>query len=248
MITSHLRMARPVAKLRQGRTDWYRIEDKGNSAAEVFIYDEIGYFGVTAKDFVNDLGKVNAKNLTVRVNSPGGDVFDGLAIYNAIKQHPANTTVIIDALAASAASFIAQAGDRVIMTRNSQMMIHDAMGLCVGNAADMTQMVDLLDKNSNNIADIYAQRAGGTVEEWRSRMQAETWYSANEAVAAGLADEVLGDSQESTDSWDLSIFNYAGRDVAPEPVISDTNEQVQEFQFSFSPDLFREAIKRGIGS
>lgn len=211
------RLARPMDLLRQGRTDWYRIENKAGDTAEILIYDEIGYFGVTAQDFVNDLSGITAKNISVRLNSPGGDVFDGIAIYNAIKRHPSKCTVTVDGIAASAASFIAQAGDRVVMTRNSQMMIHDAWGLCVGNASDMREVADLLDRFSANIADIYTQRAGGTVDLWRTRMKAETWYSAQEAVDAGLADEIEGASEAPENSFDLSVFNYAGRANAPTP-------------------------------
>src|SRR5882672_9685817 len=171
--------------------DWYKIvnHDPGQSA-EVLIYDEIGFWGVTAADFVAELQALDVPNLLVRINSPGGDVFDGIAIYNAIRNHPADTTVRIEGLAASAASFIAQAGDKIVIERNAQMMIHDAIGMMIGNAADALELSELLNKVSDNIADIYAQRAGGTVAEWRAVMIEEQWYSSGEAVAAGLADEV----------------------------------------------------------
>lgn len=177
-------------------TSWYRIEnfiDRPDTAA-IYIYEEIGYWGVEAADFVRDLQSVAGLNLEVHINSPGGDVFDGLAIFNALKQHAerAQVTVRIDGLAASAASFIAQAGDIVKISRNAQMMIHDASGMCWGNATDMQTMADLLNKCSDNIADIYAVKAGGTVEAWRAAMKAETWYTGLEAVAAGLADEIDG--------------------------------------------------------
>ena len=214
------RTARPVARLRQGRNDWFRIENKSATRTAVYIYDEIGWFGVTAKDFVDELNKLETLAIDLHVNTPGGDAFDGIAIYNALKQHPATVDVIVDSLAASAGSFITQAGDSVVMTRNSQMMIHDASGLAIGNASDMAEMAGLLDKMSDNIADIYTQRAGGTVAQWRDRMRAETWYSADEAVKANLADKVQGASDTPDDSWDLSIFSYAGREAAPAPPIT----------------------------
>jgi ATP-dependent Clp endopeptidase proteolytic subunit ClpP len=223
MDLSNLRTARPVAKLQAGRSDWYRIENKASGVSDVYIYDEIGYFGVTAQDFVKDLGGITAPQIVLHLNTPGGDVFDGLAIYNSLKAHPAKVRSVVEGIAASAGSFIAMAGDEVVVMRNAQMMIHDAMGLCIGNANDMQAMVDLLAKNSDNIADIYAQRAGGTVEEWRTKMQAETWYSAEEAVAAGLADKVGGgDSTEN--KFDLSIFNYKGRESAPAPIIENSED------------------------
>lgn len=215
-----LKTARPVARLRQGRTDWYRIANKAGDVAEVYIYDEIGYWGVTAKDFVDELRDITASRIELHINSPGGDAFDGIAIYQALKDHAAEVTTTVDALAASAASFIAMAGDQVIVTRNATMMIHDAFGLAVGNAADMRDMAERLDKISDNIADIYVQHAGGSVTSWRDAMRAETWYDADEAVAAGLADEVKGKgSQDAENSWDLSIYTYAGRGNAPGPEI-----------------------------
>lgn len=168
--------------------DWYRIVNATDGdTAEVWVYDEIGW-DVESGPFARDLAALTARHITVRMNTPGGSVFDGLAIYNALLSHPAKVTVQVDGLAASAGSFIAQAGDEVIMGRNAQMMIHDAAGLAIGNANDMRDMADLLDKVSDNIASIYHDRAGGTVAAWRERMRDETWYSAEEAVKAGLAD------------------------------------------------------------
>lgn len=170
---------------------WYEIKNMSADTAEVAIYDEIGLWGVTASDFVKDLGSVTTANLNIRINSPGGDVFDGLAILNALRAHPAHKTVTVDGLAASAASFIAMAGDKVVMSPQSMMMVHDAQGLAIGDARDMRSLADLLDKTSDNIASVYAARSGRPVSEWREIMLAETWYTDQEAVDAGLADEVL---------------------------------------------------------
>lgn len=173
---------------------WFRIsnaEGEGGAPAVVHLYDEIGYWGVTASDFVALLEQISASSIELRINSPGGDVYDGIAIYSALIDHPANVAVKVDALAASAASFIAQAGDTVEMGRNSELMIHDAWGMCVGNAADMLEMNAILNKASDNIASIYAARAGnGGTATWRKRMEGEVWYSAQEAVDVGLADSV----------------------------------------------------------
>ena len=208
----------------RNRGPWYRIEAKSDDDAEVMLYDEIGgWWGTTAADFAADLKKVKAKNITLRVNSPGGDVFDGLAIMHSLIQHPATVTARVEGLAASAASFICMGADCVQMARGTMMMIHEAAGFAVGNAADMRQLADLLDKVSGEIADLYAGRAGGTADEWRTAMRAETWYSAREAVEAGLADEVLGgDGAAEGDvaaAFDLSIFAYNGRGSAPDPWI-----------------------------
>jgi ATP-dependent protease ClpP protease subunit len=220
-----LRTARPRAQLRQGRTDWYRLTNSigGNAPATLHIYDEIGYWGITASDLVAELSALDVSAIDVHINSPGGEIFDGIAIMNALRAHRATVTTYVDSLAASIASVIAMAGDRVVMAPNSQLMIHDGSGLCIGNAAEMREMADLLDRQSDNIASVYAEKAGGDVADWRALMTAETWYTAEEAVAAGLADEVSptrspssGNSPEN--SWDLSIFRYASRAEAPAPV------------------------------
>jgi ATP-dependent Clp endopeptidase proteolytic subunit ClpP len=221
-----LRTTRPRAQLRQGRTDWYRIENLAGGTAAIYIYDEIGYWGVTASDLVAELSELTGVTaIDLHINSPGGEVFDGLAIMNTLRAHPAAVTTYVDGLAASIASVIAMAGDRIVMGPHSQMMIHDASGLCIGDAGDMQQMAQMLDFQSNNIAAVYAERGGGTVDDWRAAMQAESWYTAEEAVAAGLADEVAarpapgaGATGAAVDnSWDLSVFRYAGRESAPAP-------------------------------
>jgi len=213
---------------------WYRITNAADSdEAEVMLYDEIGgWFGATADQFIADLRGITSPNLRVRINSPGGSVFEGVAIANALRSHPANVTVQVDGIAASIASVIAMAGDRVEMAPNTMMMIHDASGLCMGDAADMEEMGELLDLISDNIADAYASRAGGTREQWRDRMRAETWYLPEDAVDAGLADEATktpkqGEPAEEPDeedepdmarAFDLAAYGYAGpKREAPKP-------------------------------
>lgn len=218
--------ARPQARIQSGARDWYRIENKAATdtvaaLAEVWIYDEIGYFGVTANDFVRELSQVAEDKIVVHLNTPGGDAFDGIAIYGALKSHKAHVEMRIDSLAASAGSFIAQAGDERVMARNATMMIHDAHGLAIGNAETMTKHAEVLDRVSDNVADIYAQVAGGTAEQWRAAMKAETWYTADEAVAAGLADRVDDYEGVSARAFDLAIFSYAGRQEAPAPVLPE---------------------------
>lgn len=224
----------------QSRT-WYEIRNYAGSTAEVILYGEIGFWGTSAEDFQRELRGITAPEITLRVNSPGGEIFDGIAIHNALRSHPANVTTYVDSLAASIASVIALAGDRVVMMPHSQLMIHDGSGLAIGNAADMREMADLLDRQSDNLAAVYAERAGGTVEEWRERMRAETWMTAAEAVEFGLADEVdPGRPQPeeerpaapapATASWDLKEFGYryAGRDEAPAPGEQPTAPETPE--------------------
>ena len=161
-------LRRPTSAKTPGNArQWYSIVNAtAVTPAEIYLYDEIGLWGITAADFVNELSYLDAASIDLHINSPGGDVFDGVAIYNALCNHPATITTYIDGLGASAASFIAQAGSVVNIARNGTMMIHDAEGICIGNCADMQEMADLLDRASNNIADIYAQRSR-TVLQWR---------------------------------------------------------------------------------
>jgi len=206
-----------------GPTEWFKIVNKaGSDVTDVFIMDEIGFWGTSASSFVDQLKDISTPKIVLHLNSPGGEVFDGVAIYNALKNHEAHVTVSVEALAASAASFIAQAGDEIVMQRGSTMMIHDGLAFCVGNEADMVKTAKLLNTISNNIADIYSSRAGGTQEEWRALMREEVWYTAGEAVEAGLADEVAADAAPedavaAAAKWDLSVFNHAGRSDAPSP-------------------------------
>jgi len=207
-----------------------RTDDK---VAVLRLYDPIDSYGeswgVSAKEFaqvVDDLDD-DVEEIRLLINSPGGEVFEGLAILNVLRNHDARVVAVVEGVAASAASFIACGVDELVMARNSELFIHDAWGLCVGNAADMRKLAEDLDHFSDNCASIYAAKAGGTVEEWRAAMAAETWYSAEEAVEAGLADSVDEQTDEAAADkakarFDLSVFNVAGRHQAPVVTASAT--------------------------
>lgn len=241
-LSSRLKFTRPMARLQQRQVDWYSISNQDTGTAEIYIYDEIGYLAISAKDFVNDLNKLKNQNIDVHLNTPGGEVFDGIAIYNALKAHKANVTCYVDGVAASIGSVIAMAGDKVVMAKNAQMMIHDGYGMCVGNSADMKEMMLLLDKTSDNIASIYAEKTSTNPNKWRQMMQDTTWFSADQAVKAGLADEIVGQSDQ-TNNWDLSIFNASKvvteQEKAPEPVIEQENNV-------WDKDLFRRAFEEAL--
>lgn len=187
---------------------WYRIENKVNEA-DIYLYEEIGMWGVSANDFVRDLQAVDAPTINLHLNSPGGEVFDGIAIYNALKNHKATVNVKIDALAASAASFIAQAGDKITIAKSASIMIHEAHGFAMGDSATMLKMAEELDMIGQTIAEIYADRAGGEASEWRSRMGTESWYRGQEAVDIGLADEVEGKAKQADDAVGARFFNLS---------------------------------------
>ncbi|WP_309132645.1 head maturation protease, ClpP-related [Brevibacterium sp.] len=203
------------------KTPWYTVvTNEAKKSADLLIYDEIGgFFGVDAQELVRDLSGLDVDDLQVYVNSPGGDVFAGVAIMNALRRHKARVTAHVDGLAGSAASFLIQAADEIVMGRGSELMIHDASALCMGNAKDMQDTAEVLDQISMTIAELYADRAGETAEFWRDAMRAETWYNAGEAVEAGLADRVEEPRKRAgtKNVHDLSVFNHAGRDNAPAP-------------------------------
>jgi ATP-dependent Clp endopeptidase proteolytic subunit ClpP len=197
-------------------SDWFRIvQAKKGEATKVYIYDEIGFWGTTAKDFAATLGEIDTDEIELHLNSPGGSVFDGLAIMAALKDHKARVVGKVDGMAASAASFILQACDERLITRNAQVMIHDAKAYAGGNAAQMRKAADLLDRVSDNIADIYAVRSGqGTVESWRAIMVAgDEWYSGNEAVEAGLVDAVVDNPEEDEDAPEESSNTWSTEEV-----------------------------------
>lgn len=162
---------------------------------KMYIYGEIGYWGVEASDVVEALGAISGP-VEVHINSMGGSVFEGLAIYQALIEHSAGVDVVIDGLAASAASFIAMAGRTIEIGAAAHMMIHNASSGCYGTASDMEATAAMLRNCSAAIAGLYAKRSGKPLDGFTAAMDAETWYIGAEAVAAGLADSVRGDDGE----------------------------------------------------
>ncbi|ELK1207581.1 ClpP-like prohead protease/major capsid protein fusion protein [Escherichia coli O166:H7] len=172
---------------------WYTIKALGvRGAAEISIYEEIGGFGITAKQFAEDLKALgDVSHIDLRIHSPGGDVFEGIAIYNLLRNHPAEITVYIDGVAASMASVVAMAGDRVVMPENAMMMIHKPWGISGGNAGDMRDYADLLDKVETVLVPAYARKTGKSAQEITAMLEDETWMDGKECLKHGFADELL---------------------------------------------------------
>lgn len=215
-----------------------RSEGDTSDETEIKIYDHIdswgGYWGISADEISAALEEVSTSRIRLRINSPGGEVLEAVAIYNLFADYAADVHVSIDSLAASAASFVAMAGDRVTMNRASEMMIHNAWGGVVGDAQAVRDYADILDRQSLKAARIYQARAGGPVDAWLDAMAAETWYSPEEAVEAGLADDVVPlkgkadadpatdgekDEGEASNRWDLAMYTYGSRSEAPDPAM-----------------------------
>lgn len=196
-----------------------------DAAAELMIYGRIGgggWFdeGIGASDVAALLRDAGPGPINVRLNSPGGDVFDGVAIHSLLARHPGTVTVYVDGLAASAASFIMLAGDRIVSARNAFVMIHDAMTGTYGNANTHTDAAELLEKVSDNIADMYAERAGEDPQHWRALMTSKGedghWMTGQEALESGLVDEL---TEVPDDEIDFADKKTAGALSAWTPIL-----------------------------
>lgn len=208
---------------------------------DIRIYGEIGT-EVRVTDVADAVDAADGGPITLRVNSPGGDVAEGFAIMHRLREHPGAVTAVVEGMAASAASFIAVGGaDRVVMRPASQLMVHDALSLIVGNQADLLRAAGDLDGRSADIAEVYAAKAGGTADEWRDLMRQETWYSAAEAVAAGLADEVAdgrgAPAAVAHRSPVMASFRYGGRGEAPPPPTAPMGHNRKEHRMSALTEL-----------
>lgn len=171
---------------------WFQMKATSETSADIYIYDEIGGWGVSAKRFTENLISLgNLSHINLHIHSPGGDVFEGIAIYNQLKNHNAHITVFIDGLAASMASVIAMVGDEVIMPKNAMMMIHKPWGVAWGDADDVRSYADLLDKVENVLIPAYMEKTGKTKEELATMLDDETWLTGEECVEHGFADKVI---------------------------------------------------------
>jgi ATP-dependent Clp protease protease subunit len=187
---------------------WFEVRNATAASADVFLYDEIGMWGITASDVIKMLNELKVPKLNVHINSPGGSVFDGFAIYNALNAHPASIVVHIDGIAASIASVIAMAGDEIRMAENSMMMIHNPWVAVVGQAKDLRSSADILDKLRENIVATYAARTGMKPEGIAAAMDGESWFSAAECKANGFCSEVI-EAKKMAAHFDLSAFKNA---------------------------------------
>lgn len=178
-----------------GQRSWYRIRAADKDTAEIYIYDEIAWYGASADDLVREIAGITASEIHVRLNTPGGSVWDGMAIYQALRGHGARIVTHIEGLAASMGSVIALAGEEVRMAKGAFFMIHNPWVLILGDARELRETADLLEKIETNIVGIYMDRTGATEEEIRAAMDAETWYTAEEARDAGFVDAIV-DGQE----------------------------------------------------
>lgn len=217
------------------KNQYWKITNKGDTA-EIEIYGEIGESfwsddTITLKTFKEEFDKIkDSKTINIRINSPGGSVFDGQGIYNLIKQHKASSkTVYIDGLAASAASLIAMAGNKIIMPKNSMLMIHKAMTGIYGNSDEMYRIIEVLEKIDNLAINIYSEKTGIDKKEIEKMVADETWLTGEEAFEIGFADEVEDeiDVAACAKDFDISKFHKTPDVLKNKSTVKEVIAQIQ---------------------
>jgi len=227
----HRSLFKPIARHE------YKIENKVDEST-VYLYDEISFFGIDSEQFVKDFNAITAKTIHLRVNSPGGAVFDGLSIYNMIEQHKSRVIAHIDGLCASIASVIVMAADEVRMSENAFLMIHKPWAIIAGGADELRREADLIDKIGGSIVKSYMDKTGKTEDEIKSMMEVETWMTAQEALDGKFIDAIDKNEKQKkaqVPTFDLSAFANvpdALKEKRGEPTIRDTERILRDAGFS----------------
>jgi ATP-dependent protease ClpP protease subunit len=227
---------------------WYRFTNDAGSGGDstLYIFGPIGsWFGVNSEDFVEDLAQITGP-LNVHINSGGGDAFEGINIANLLRNHPSTVNGVVTGLAASAASIIAMGCDALTMSPGSQLMIHRAMTGAYGNRSDFAEVMDDLERMDTSLAVLYQLRAGGDLADWENAMQAETWYTPQGAVDAGLADHIAeppdkagADSEPAATEPEPVVEPVA----EPEPVLEPEPVVEPEPAAQIDPEVVRAAFR-----
>lgn len=229
-----------ATKNKSGKS-WFSVTAKAGATPEILIYDEIGLWGITAKDFNEALKPVlKEPKATLRMNSPGGDVFVGFAIFNMLERYEGELTVVVDGVVASIASLIAMAADRIVMPENAMMMIHNPKQIAFADAKQMRDSADFLDRVKEGMLSAYAKKTGNAREAISEMMDAETWFTAQEAVDGGFADEIEGKVEVSNLSrFDLSKY------LNPPKALLESEAQPEESDMT--KDELEAAVTAGNG-
>lgn len=235
-IQSELRR-RPVAKI-DGAT--FEVKNADANSADVYFYDDIAWYGVNSRDVAAMLHGLDAKTINVHINSGGGDVFEGVAIYNLLENKDAHIVVHIDGVAASIASVIAMAGDERVIAKNASMMVHKAWAVTIGNSDDHDAQSTLLKMVDQQILDLYVERTGKTAADISALVKAQTWMNAEAAKDNGFASEIAGKSSA------LALIREGMYDNIPEDLLnsSDDSEDVRAAEEKSKNDSSRLAKMR----
>ena len=216
----------------------FKAEAGSGEEATLYLYDAIvsdaWFGGVAAVDFVKELNSIKAATIHLRINCPGGEIFAGQAMAQAIREHPANIIAHVDGYAASAASWLALACDQVLISEGGYFMIHKAMTIVWGNADEFKKQADLLDKIDATLIAGYAKETGQDEQQIADWMAAETWFNADEAVQYGFADRIAeAAAKKNLTTWNLAAWSKAPaateieEDHAPPPVVVDATQHLR---------------------
>jgi ATP-dependent Clp endopeptidase proteolytic subunit ClpP len=220
------------------KPDWYKITASEDSdEADVLIYDYIGWPYNEASEFVRMLAGMNQKKITIKINSPGGDVWDANAIYNAIKSHKSKPVTRIESLAASAASYIAMAGHEKQMYKNGMIMIHEPMTGMWGNQYEFREVADILSQISDTMIDMYADNTNAGKRDLKEMLKTETWMNAKKAKEHGFIDTILEAGKPVKAQYDLSMYANVPTELMvtadkPEPNIRDIEKALRDVGLS----------------
>jgi len=205
------------------KSEWYSVKNIADDEAEVFISDYIGWPFNDAGEFVRMMAGLNQSKIVIRINSPGGDVWDGFQIANSIKSHPSKPITRIESLAASAASFIAVSGHEKQAYKNAMIMIHEPMSGVWGNQYEMVEVADILKKITGNMVDMYADNTNVGKRDLRDMLKAETWMTAKEAKENGFIDTIIEAGKPVNASFDLSMFANCPDEFKPQKEPTEPN-------------------------
>lgn len=233
--------SRPASELLVSGNSQIVIRASGDTA-EIDLYDAIGAWGIRASDFKRQLNSIEARTITLNINSPGGDVFDGFAIYNDLIAHPATINVVVKGLAASAASLIAMAGDNIAIADNAFFMIHNAWTIAVGNKAEMDKTSAVLEKIDASLAGTYRDRTGLKLADVVAMMDAETWLDAETAVANGFADGTVSADAKANARFDLSQFKNTPRELVAAHVTPVIEADAPDYSGIMAPALKLQSV------
>lgn len=229
---------------RVSKKDKFELVAKSGEMYELTLYGAIGesWFeeSVTAKNVINEIKKIpdNVKEIQVRLNSPGGSVFDGITIYERLRQHKAKKTVYVDGIAASIASIIAMAGDEILVGEGSFIMIHRPMTGIYGNAAELEKTIDILDKIENQMIAIYSRKTGLSNAEVSKLMSEETWFNADESLDKGFATQkteveanlrMVASALKNGESWIKKAPNLSALKKKDTELVMGLKNRVEQF-------------------
>lgn len=218
--------------------DWYKIEAVSDDEAEIILYDYIGWPFNSAEEFVRNLRSLTQSNIVIRINSPGGDVWDANAIHNAIKAHSSKVVTRIESLAASAASYIAVAGHEKQAYKNTMVMIHEPMTGLWGNQYELRETADILGQISSNMIDMYADNTNIGKRELKEMLKNETWMTAKEAKEKGFVDTIIEAGKPVKAQFDLSMFACVPDCLKADSTTTDTTKTTEKEIERFIRDFY----------